>query len=64
MAGNPPLDSQWMSMGRFMSVLLPLPIVVGGIAARKPWLGILYLASSAAIFGIFAYKYGAGEWVG
>jgi hypothetical protein len=63
-AGYPPLDTQWMSMGRFMSVLLPLPIVLGQIATRRPWFGVLTLALSSATFAIFAYKYGAGEWVG
>lgn len=74
LSGNPPGDTRWMSMGRFMAVLIPAQIIAGawlaggeenGAADRgsmpRRWMGVpLWLAA----FAIFAYKYGAGEWVG
>lgn len=63
-AGNPPFDSQWMSMGRFMSVVIPLYVIFGGMFERRRWAGLLFMAVWAAAFGVFAYKYGTGAWVG
>ena len=59
MAVNP-----WMSMGRFMGVIVPIYLIFGAIFERRRWLGILFLVPWAAAFGVFAYKYGTGVWVG
>jgi hypothetical protein len=64
LAGNPPLSSQWMSMGRFMVVLIPAHIIFGAVFARFRWAGIPWLVLWAAAFAVFAYKFGAGNWVG
>jgi hypothetical protein len=64
MAGNPKFDTQWMSMGRFMAVSLPLYVIFGAMFERRRWLGMLFLVTWAAAFGVFAYKYGSGAWVG
>jgi hypothetical protein len=63
-AGSTLGDSQWMSMGRFMAVLIPAQIIIGAVLVRFRWLGVPFLAGSAAAFGVFAYKFGAGEWIG
>jgi hypothetical protein len=64
MAGNPPLDTQWMSMGRFMAASLPLYVIFGAMCERRRWLGLLFMVVWTAAFGVFAYKYGTGAWVG
>jgi len=64
LAGNPPGSSQWMSMGRFMAVALPLQLIMGAVIVRFRWLGPLVLALSVALFAVFAMKFGAGAWVG
>jgi hypothetical protein len=74
LAGNPPSATKWMSMGRFMAVLLPAQIIAGawlaGPATLAPENRSLLLRRWIlaplwiAIFAIFAYKFGAGEWVG
>lgn len=64
LAGNPPMDTQWMSMGRFMAVMLPAHIIAGAVLVRLRWLGLLFLLVWASTFGIFCMKYGAGAWVG
>lgn len=64
LAGTPPGDHQWMSMGRFMAVMLPAQIILGAVFVRFRWAGIPLLASSAALFGVFCYIFGFGEWVG
>ena len=64
MAGYPPFDSQWMSMGRFMAAALPLQVIMGGLAGRFRWLGPVMLVASVAVFAYFSYKYGAGAWIG
>jgi hypothetical protein len=64
LAGDPVGTWAWMSMGRFMAVLVPAQIIIGAVLVRFRWLGVPFLAGWAAAFGIFAYKFGAGEWVG
>jgi hypothetical protein len=64
LAGNPPLDTQWMSMGRFMAVSLPLYVIFGAMFEKRRWAGLLFLLVSVTVFGVFAYKYGSGAWVG
>ena len=64
LAGNPPLSSQWMSMGRFMTVLIPAHIILGALFARLRWAGLPWLVMWASAFAVFAYKFGAGNWVG
>lgn len=64
LAGNPPMDTQWMSMGRFMAVMLPAHIIVGGVLVRLRWLTLAFLVLEASAFGVFCVKYGSGAWVG
>ena len=64
MAGNPPFDTQWMSMGRFMAVSLPLYIIFAGVLTRRPILALFVLIPWSAAFALFSYKYGSGAWVG
>ena len=64
MAGYPPMDTQWMSMGRFMAVALPIYLIAGAMFEKRRWMGILMLIPWAVTFGIFSYKYGTGAWVG
>jgi len=64
MAGNPPFDTQWMSMGRFMAVMIPLYIISGAIFVRLRWLGLAFIVLWASTFSLFAFKYGNGSWVG
>ena len=64
LAGNPPENDIWMSMGRFMLVLIPAYIILGGIFARFRWLAISWLVVWAAAFGVFAFKFGLGQWIG
>ncbi len=64
MAGNPPFDSQWMSMGRFMAVVIPLYVIFGGIFERRRRVAVVFMAVWAAMFGVFAYLFGTGAWVG
>ena len=64
MAGNPPFDTQWMSMGRFMAVMIPLYIIFGAIFVRLRWLGLAFIVLWASAFALFAFKYGNGSWVG
>jgi hypothetical protein len=64
MAGNPPFDTQWMSMGRFMGVALPIFMILGAMFERRRWLGLLFMVPWTVAFGVFAYKYGSGAWVG
>lgn len=63
-AGMIPETEAWMSMGRFMAVLIPANIIAGAVILRFRWIGIPLLAFGAAVFGLFAYKYGNGEWIG
>lgn len=60
-AENP---SHWMSMGRFMAVLLPVYMIVAPTFARRPALAIAFIVPWAAAFALFAYKFGTGVWVG
>ncbi len=64
LAGNPPMDTQWMSMGRFMGVMIPAHIILGAIFVRLRWVGVGFLVLWASAFAIFALKYGGGAWVG
>ncbi len=64
MAGNPPLDSQWMSMGRFMAVMIPAYAIAGITLARRPWFGIAFAVVWATCFALFCYTFGTGAWVG
>ncbi|HUO08466.1 MAG TPA: hypothetical protein VM008_09230 [Phycisphaerae bacterium] len=64
LAGSPPLSSQWMSMGRFMAVLIPAHIIIGAVFGRMRWAGIPWLAIWGSAFGVFAVKFGAGNWIG
>jgi hypothetical protein len=64
MAGNPKFDTQWMSMGRFMAVSLPLYVIFGAMLEKRRWVGLLFLVIWVAAFGVFAYKYGSGAWIG
>ena len=64
LAGYPAEASKWMSMGRFMEVMLPAQIILGALIMRFRWAGVPLLALSSAAFAIFAYKFGAGQWVG
>jgi hypothetical protein len=64
MAGNPPFDTQWMSMGRFMAVMIPLYVIFGAVAQKRPWLAVVCIVPWTAAFGVFAYQYGNGAWIG
>jgi hypothetical protein len=64
LAGSGEITSPWMSMGRFMAVLIPAHIIIGAVLVRFRWLGVPFLAAWAAAFGVFAVRFGAGEWVG
>jgi hypothetical protein len=64
MAGNPPMDSQWMSMGRFIGVSLPMFIILGAMFERRRWAGMLFVVPWVGVFGVFMFKFGAGAWVG
>jgi hypothetical protein len=64
LAGSGWATDRWMSMGRFMMVLIPAHIIIGAVLVRFRWLGVPFLAASAAAFGVFALRYGAGQWVG
>ena len=63
MAGGKLLDTPWMSMGRFMAVLLPA-YIIGGALARHRWLVLPFLVVWAGAFAIFSYQYGLKNWVG
>jgi Gpi18-like mannosyltransferase len=54
----------WMSLGRFIAVVFPLQIIAGGLVNKHKWLGPAMLALSAGLFGLLAYYYGYGAWVG
>jgi hypothetical protein len=54
----------WMSMGRFMAVVIPLHMVVGTLMARARWVTIVMMAASAVGFVLLAYRFGMREWVG
>lgn len=64
LAGSSLLHSNWMSMGRFMAVVLPLHMILGYWLARRPWVAYVVMGMSAGVFSIFAYLYGGGVWVG
>ena len=64
LAGNPPMSSEWMSMGRFMTVLIPAHIILGAVFARLRWAGLPWLVMWASAFAVFAYKFGSGNWIG
>ncbi|HVT79599.1 MAG TPA: hypothetical protein VHM90_02990, partial [Phycisphaerae bacterium] len=64
MAGNPPFDTAWMSMGRFMGVVIPVYVIFGGVLAKRLWLAPFLVVPWMAAFAIFSYKYGTGAWVG
>jgi hypothetical protein len=64
LAGNPPMDTQWMSMGRFMAVMLPAHIIVGAVLVRLRWLAVAFLVLGASAFAVFCVKFGNGAWVG
>jgi hypothetical protein len=64
LAGNPPMDTQWMSMGRFMAVMIPIQIILGAVFIRLRWVGLVFLLVWASVFAVFAMKYGSGAWVG
>jgi hypothetical protein len=64
LAGGTLGEHQWMSMGRFMAVMLPAQIILGAVFVRFRWAGIPLLGASAALFGLFCYIFGFGEWVG
>jgi hypothetical protein len=57
-------DSRWMSMGRFMAVLLPAYVVIGDAVARRPRLAPFVLVPSVGVFLWFAYLFGTGAWLG
>jgi hypothetical protein len=44
--------------------MLPAQIIIGAVLVRFRWAGIPLLALSAALFSLFSYKYGLGEWIG
>lgn len=56
--------SHWMSMGRFMAVLIPAYFIVAQTFARRPRLALTFLIAWSAAFALFAYKYGTGAWIG
>jgi hypothetical protein len=58
-----PADLHWMSMGRFIAVVLPLPLILGGWISRRPILSLVLLPTLAT-FAYLAYLFGAGTWVG
>jgi len=66
MAGSPGSagESAWMSMGRFMSVMIPLQVIGGAVLVRFRWLSPFILVPWAGGFAYFAYLYGSGRWVG
>jgi hypothetical protein len=64
MAGNPPMDSQWMSMGRFMGVSLPMYIMLGAMLERRRWAALFFVVPWVALFAFFSFKFGSGAWVG
>jgi hypothetical protein len=64
LAGSDWGSDRWMSMGRFMVVLIPAHIIIGAVLVRFRWLGVPFLATWAAAFGVFAIRFGAGQWVG
>ncbi|NQU11881.1 hypothetical protein HQ590_13890 [bacterium] len=64
LSGYPPQSMPWMSMGRFMAVALPLHLALGPVMVRRRWLGPVLVSLSAAAFAVFAYKAGAGWWIG
>jgi Gpi18-like mannosyltransferase len=64
MAGNPPFEHAWISMGRFMLANLPLGVIIGAMVVRFRWAGPLLVATSAAVFAYFAYLSGTGDWIG
>jgi|GEM_PF-2056776 len=63
-AGNPPGDTAWMSMGRFTAVNVGLLIIAGAVLVRFRWLAPFLLTVSAALFALFCYKFGMGDWIG
>jgi hypothetical protein len=64
LAGNPPMDTQWMSMGRFMAVMIPLHIILGSVLVRLRWASVAFLVLWSSAFAIFCFLYGTGAWVG
>jgi hypothetical protein len=64
MAGQPIMDSQWMSMGRFMSVSLPMYIMLGAMLERRRWAALLFMVPWVTAYGGFLFKFGSGAWVG
>ncbi|HVS71191.1 MAG TPA: hypothetical protein VHQ47_08050 [Phycisphaerae bacterium] len=64
LAGYPAATDPWMSMGRFMAVMLPAQIIIGAVLVRFRWAGIPLLALSAGMFAMFSYDYGMGQWIG
>ncbi len=64
LAGYPPGNSIWMSMGRFTLILIPAHIIFGALFARFRWAGVPWLAVWASAFAVFAFKFGLGEWIG
>jgi len=64
LAGNPPMDTQWMSKGRFMAVMLPAQIIAGAVLVRLRWLSVAFLVAWSSAFAIFCFRYGNGAWVG
>ncbi len=64
LAGSSPSNGHWMSMGRYMQVVIPLQLIAGSVIIRFRWLGPLLLAFSAVAFALLALRYGAGAWVG
>ncbi len=94
LAGNPPEDTKWMSMGRFTAVQIPLFLMLGWTLARgsfklqgssdktdgqgcapsckacgccgqlMSFLPFILIPASIVLFALFAYKFGAGEWIG
>ncbi len=64
MAGSEPGEDTWMSMGRFMAVVIPLYVIYGSVLVRYRWFAPAALALSAAAFAYFSFVFGAGQWVG
>lgn len=63
-ASEAPIHVHWMSMGRFMTAVLPLQIIAASVIVRFRWLAPFFLAFSVFLFTLLAYAYGGGNWVG
>jgi hypothetical protein len=64
LSGFEGITGQWMSMGRFMAVLVPGYLIVADSLSRHPRAAPFVLIPWVAAFGVFAYLYGNGAWIG